>query len=93
MSAVMKPLTGKLIVNSQPGEAEIWINGQLRGRTPTTVHDVDMGTARRLELRLKGYQPFVADERADLARREAATLTPRGSRARRCCRPRPHLRI
>ncbi|HSK01821.1 MAG TPA: PEGA domain-containing protein, partial [Kofleriaceae bacterium] len=61
VSAVMKPLTGKIIVNSQPGEAEIWINGQLRGRTPTTVHDVDMGTARRLELRLKGYQRFVAD--------------------------------
>jgi hypothetical protein len=61
VSAVMKPLTGKIIVNSQPGEAEIWINGQLRGRTPTTIHDVDMGSAGRLELRLKGYQRFVAD--------------------------------
>jgi hypothetical protein len=61
VTALLKPVTGKIIVNSQPGEAEIWINGQLRGRTPTTLNDVDMGGATKLELRLKGYQPFVKD--------------------------------
>ncbi len=61
VTAVMKPMTGKIVVNSQPGEAEIWINGQLRGRTPTTLNDIDLGSAKKLELRLKGYQPFVTD--------------------------------
>jgi len=61
VTALMKPIPGKLVVNSQPGGAEIWINGQLRGRTPTTLNDIDMATARKLELRLKGYQPFVSD--------------------------------
>jgi hypothetical protein len=61
VTAVMQPITGKIVINSQPGEAEIWINGQLRGRTPTTLTDIDMGAAKKLELRLKGYQPFVTD--------------------------------
>ena len=61
VTAVMKPITGKIVINSQPGEAEIWINGQLRGRTPTTLTDIDMGGAKKLELRLKGYQPFVTE--------------------------------
>jgi hypothetical protein len=59
--ALLKPVTGKLVVNSRPGGAEIRINDQLRGRTPTTINDVDMGSARKLELRLKDYQPFVQD--------------------------------
>jgi serine/threonine protein kinase len=59
--ALLKPITGKLIIDSQPPHAEIRINGQLRGRTPTTINDVDMDSAKRLELRLKDYQPFVQD--------------------------------
>jgi hypothetical protein len=61
VTALMKPLPGKLVVNSQPGGADILINGQLRGRTPTTLNNIDMATAKKLELRLKGYQPFVTD--------------------------------
>ncbi|MBS1122228.1 MAG: serine/threonine protein kinase [Deltaproteobacteria bacterium] len=56
--ALLRPVTGKLVVNSRPGGAEIWINDQLRGRTPTTINDVDMGSAKKLEIRLKDYQPF-----------------------------------
>jgi len=59
VNAILRPITGKIIVSSQPAEAEIWIDGQLRGRTPTTLNDIDIGTAKKLELRLKGYQPFV----------------------------------
>jgi hypothetical protein len=61
VTALMKPITGKIVVNSQPGGADILINGQLRGRTPTTLNDIDMASAKKLELRLKGYQPFVTD--------------------------------
>ncbi len=59
--ALLKPVTGKLKINSQPGGAEIWINGQQRGRTPTTINDVDMDSSRRIELRLKDYEPYVQD--------------------------------
>ena len=59
--ALLKPVTGKLKVNSQPGGADIYINGQPRGRTPTTVNDVDMDSSRKIELRLKDYQPYVQD--------------------------------
>ncbi|HET7500548.1 MAG TPA: protein kinase [Kofleriaceae bacterium] len=59
--AQLKPITGKILVNSSPANAEIHINGQLRGRTPTTITEVDMDSAKRIELRLKDYQPYVQD--------------------------------
>jgi hypothetical protein len=59
--ALLKPITGKLVINSVPGGAEIRINDQIRGRTPTTISDVDMDSSRRVELRLKDYQPYVQD--------------------------------
>ena len=59
--ALLKPVTGKLKINSQPGGADIYINGQPRGRTPTTINDVDMDSSKKIELRLKDYQPYVQD--------------------------------
>jgi hypothetical protein len=59
--ALLKPVTGKLVINSQPGGAEVWINGGNRGRTPTTINDVDLNTSKRIELRLKDYQPYQQD--------------------------------
>jgi hypothetical protein len=59
--ALLKPVTGKIVVNSQPGGAEIHINDQLRGRTPTTLNDIDMKSATKIEIRLKDYQPHVQD--------------------------------
>ena len=57
----LKPILGKIMIDSVPPNAEIHINGQLRGRTPTTISDVEMDNAKRLELRLKDYQPFIQD--------------------------------
>jgi hypothetical protein len=54
----LRPVTGKIIVESAPEGAEIRINGELRGRTPMTITGVDMTSAKVLELRLKDYQPF-----------------------------------
>ncbi|MGE0547990.1 MAG: protein kinase [Kofleriaceae bacterium] len=59
--AKLEPINGKLIVNSQPGGAEIWIDSQFRGRTPTTINDVDMNAARRIELRLQDHQIWARD--------------------------------
>jgi serine/threonine protein kinase len=61
VTAALKPITGKLLVNTVPPNAEIHINGQLRGRTPTTLSGIDMDSAKRLELRLKDYQPYVQE--------------------------------
>ena len=61
IKAVLGVVTGKLSINSQPGGADIVINGQVRGRTPTTLPDLDMTAVRKLELRLKDHQPFIQD--------------------------------
>jgi hypothetical protein len=59
--ARMIPVTGKIQIISTPSGAEVRINSELRGRTPITINDVDMSSAKRIELRLKDYQPFVQD--------------------------------
>jgi serine/threonine protein kinase len=61
VTALLKPVTGKLVVNSRPGGAEIRIDDEVRGRTPTTITDIDMTSAKHIELRLKDYQPYVQD--------------------------------
>ncbi|HUS28954.1 MAG TPA: protein kinase [Kofleriaceae bacterium] len=58
VKAMMVPITGKLRVITTPDGAEIWIDGKLRGRAPTTIADIDMGSAKLLELRLKDYKPY-----------------------------------
>ncbi|MEJ7599853.1 MAG: protein kinase [Kofleriaceae bacterium] len=57
--ALLKPITGKLVINTRPGGAEVRINDQIRGVTPITLNDVEMATAKRIELRLKDHQPIV----------------------------------
>ena len=59
--ALLKPITGKLRIISTPDGAEIYINGEPRGRAPKTINDVDMDSAKKIELRLKDYQPYVQD--------------------------------
>ena len=59
--AELTPLTGKLVINCDPKDAEIWINGELRGRAPTTLLGLDLGAAKHLELRVKGYRSQVQD--------------------------------
>jgi len=59
VSAALKPITGKLVIVTEPDGAEIRIDGQLRGRAPTTINDIDMASAKTIELRLKDYQPYI----------------------------------
>jgi hypothetical protein len=58
VKAMMIPITGKLRVISTPDGAEIWIDGKLRGRAPMTIADIDMGSAKLVELRLKDHKPY-----------------------------------
>ena len=55
----MDPITGRLRISTVPAGADIIIDGKLRGRTPTTINDIDLETAKKLELRLKDYSPYI----------------------------------
>jgi len=57
---VLKPILGKLRIVSTPDKADIKIDGQLRGKTPITITDVDL-SAKTVELRLSGYQPYTQE--------------------------------
>jgi len=58
VTALLEKLLGKIAINTKPSGAEIRINGEIRGRTPTTLTGIDMATARTLDIRLKDYQPY-----------------------------------
>jgi hypothetical protein len=59
--AVLDPMTGKVRVVTQPDGADIRIDGVLRGRAPLTIPDIEMSSAKQLELRLTGYEPVILD--------------------------------
>jgi serine/threonine protein kinase len=59
--ALLKQVTGKLRILSKPDGAEVWLDGRQVGRTPAKLEGLDMATAKRLELRLKDYQPHIQD--------------------------------
>jgi hypothetical protein len=58
---VLEAMTGKVRVITQPDGAEIKIDGVLRGRAPMTIPDIEMSSAKKLELRLNGYEPVILD--------------------------------
>jgi hypothetical protein len=55
----MDPITGRLRVTTTPEGADIILDGMMRGHTPTTINDIDMASAKHLELRLKEYSPYI----------------------------------
>jgi hypothetical protein len=57
----LEPITGKLTVITQPDGADIVIDGVSRGRAPKTIPDIEMSSAKKLELRLNGYEPVIVD--------------------------------
>ncbi|WP_243093644.1 PEGA domain-containing protein [Thermus thalpophilus] len=68
--------TGTLFLESSPAGAEVYLNGQLKGRTPLRLA-LEEGTYR-VELRLPGYEPYTASLRVERGRetRLAASLVP-----------------
>ena len=57
VTAQLSSVSGKLAVNTIPGGAEIWINGQMRGITPTTLTGIDIDSTASIELRHKEFPP------------------------------------
>jgi hypothetical protein len=68
--AQLTSITGKIPINTVPAGAEVRINGQLRGVTPTTINDVDIDSTPKIELRHRDFPPhevvlkWTADGRA-----------------------------
>jgi hypothetical protein len=50
--------TGKIVIDSKPRGAEIWINNTRRGLSPTTLTGIDMSSTKQIELKLNPYEPF-----------------------------------
>jgi hypothetical protein len=55
----LKPIVGKILVNC-PAGTEVRIDGVLRQTGPGNIVDVDL-SAKKIELRAPGYQPFIRD--------------------------------
>ncbi len=61
VSSFLQTVKGKLKIVSTPSGAEIRLDNQNKGLTPKTITDVDMTSAKHLDLRLKDYQVFTKD--------------------------------
>ena len=55
--AVLVANYGRLDIGSVPREADVYINGELKGRTPTTIDNLILSEVVNLELRKRGYRP------------------------------------
>jgi hypothetical protein len=61
VTAILKHITGRVVVDSKPDKADILIDGVPKGQTPKTIVDLDMASAKSLEIRLKGFQPHIQE--------------------------------
>jgi serine/threonine protein kinase len=59
LMAFLTPNTVRLRVTSVPPGADVYINGQLKGRTPVALGDLDPDTTRSVELRLRDHAPEI----------------------------------
>ncbi|MBZ0232583.1 MAG: PEGA domain-containing protein, partial [Deltaproteobacteria bacterium] len=55
--AFLPAITVKLRVVTTPSGADVYFGEQLKGRTPLELSDLDPGSAREIEVRLKDYPP------------------------------------
>jgi serine/threonine protein kinase len=59
--------TGKIVINTTPGGAQIWINGQPRGTTPTTLSGIDIDSTSSIELLHKDFGKYAVPLKWDAA--------------------------
>jgi hypothetical protein len=65
--AQLTSLTGKIVINTMPGGAQIWINGQPRGTTPTTLSGIDIVSTSSIELLHKDFGKYAVPLKWDAA--------------------------
>jgi hypothetical protein len=55
--AVLTPIFGQLTVRTQPAGADIYIDGEHRGKSPVIINNLTPTTDVTLEIRKRGYKP------------------------------------
>jgi len=55
--AVLTPIYGRLDVRSTPSGADVYVNGEHRGKTPRTIENLLPTEEVSLELRMRGFKP------------------------------------
>ncbi len=53
--ANLEPIKGKLTIRSTPSEADVYINGNSKGKTPLAVGNLDTSEEVKVEVRMKGH--------------------------------------
>lgn len=58
IDAMLQPMQARVTVQGEPADAELWVDGKQRGRTPQSF---DLSAIEhRIEVRKAGFQPFTA---------------------------------
>ena len=55
VSIALQKINGKILINTSPEGADIFIKGEPRGRTPANLVDIEIETTKDLELRHKDF--------------------------------------
>jgi hypothetical protein len=55
VSIALQKINGKILINTSPEGADIFIKGEPRGRTPANLVDIEIETTKELELRHKDF--------------------------------------
>jgi hypothetical protein len=55
ISIPLQKINGKILINTSPEGADIFIKGEPRGRTPANLVDIEIETTKNLELRHKDF--------------------------------------
>ena len=78
LDARLEPILAALTIRGEPADAEVFVDGGSRGRTPATLQL--LATRHQVEVRRAGSQPFLAevDLTPALARTIDYALTPEG---------------
>ncbi|MGJ3241666.1 MAG: SUMF1/EgtB/PvdO family nonheme iron enzyme [Opitutales bacterium] len=57
----LEPLPAKVRVESQPAGAEVWLDGEVVGRTPLVLDAVEPGVLKQIRVGMKGYRTIAQD--------------------------------
>src|SRR5690606_39021775 len=58
VTATLIPRTVSLMVESEPPDADVIVNGKTMGRTPLSLPDLDPGAATELVIQKRGFLPI-----------------------------------
>jgi serine/threonine protein kinase len=73
VARTQSPTRGSLLIRSTPADAEVLVNGRVRGKTPLTIRELELGSYT-IRVALSGYATEERDFELTARRPTAATL-------------------